>query len=113
MSVMHLKQEQQAAEAEHGRERAHIGLGRLDRLKEAGQGERGASSWFRLTRPRRKTYSTSPGRATNRSRRAINDPTTTSNAWKLMSSSTGETSPKQSQGTAKNATPCVHPRQSW
>src|SRR5437016_11251385 len=69
---------------------------------------RGASSWFRLTRPRRKIYSTSPGRATNRSRRAINDPTTTSTASKMMSSSTGETSPKQSQRAAKNATPCVH-----
>src|SRR2546425_12576904 len=95
MSVMHLKQEQQVAEAEHGRERAQIGLGRLDRLKEAGQGERGASSWFRLTRPRRKTYSTSPGRATNRSRRAINDPTTTTAKSKMKSSSTVEVLQKE------------------
>src|SRR5713226_7048482 len=101
MSVMHSKQEQQVAEAEHGRERAQIGLGGLDRLKGTGQGERGASSWFRLTRPRRKTYSTSPGRATNRSRRATNDPTTTSTASKMMSSSTGETSPQTEPRAAR------------
>ena len=41
MSVMHSKQEQQAAEAEHGRERAQIGLGRLDRLKEDRSGRMG------------------------------------------------------------------------